>query len=86
MAWQNAQSTIRPAEIDTTSSKKYNYIRRNITEETIEQEGQTVVMYNYEENLVLKEDWETYLNVASQDVRLTDVEDVITEIIGGGDL
>ena len=66
----------------------YNYIRKDITEETIEDETthETLTMYSYLENEVLKEDWETYLNVMAHDVRITDVEDVITEIVGGGDL
>lgn len=40
-------------------------------------------MYNYKELMVPKEDWETYITIVDNDSRITDIEDVITEIIGG---
>lgn len=53
-----------PQEIDTTSSRKYNYVRRNIVEVEREQEdGTTLTMYEYEEIQVLKEDWGLYLDL-----------------------
>lgn len=53
-----------PQEIDTTSSRKYNYVRRNIVEVEREQEdGTTLTMYEYEETQVLKEDWGLYLDL-----------------------
>lgn len=82
MAWRNAQSTIRPEAIDTTSSKKYNYIRKNITEETIEQEGQTVTVYNYLEDQILKEDWSLYESLVDSETRIGEVEDAVIELAG----
>ena len=85
MSWQNVQSTIRPAEIDTTSSRIYNYVRKDIHEVEVQDEiaGETAIMYEYLEKEVLKEDWETYMSIVDNDIRITDIEDVITEIIGG---
>lgn len=64
MNWRKAESTVLPQEIDTTSSRKYNYVRRNIVEVEREQEdGTTLTMYEYEETQVLKEDWGLYLDL-----------------------
>lgn len=64
MNWRKAESTVLPQEIDTTSSRKYNYVRRNIVEVEREQEdGTTLTMYEYEEIQVLKEDWGLYLDL-----------------------
>lgn len=60
MEWYNVKSTVRPEDEDTVTSKKYNYIRRNITEATEEIEGETVTYYEYEECKVPKESWGMY--------------------------
>lgn len=60
MEWYNVKSTVRPEDEDTVTSKKYNYIRRNITEATEEIEGETVTCYEYEECKVPKESWGMY--------------------------
>lgn len=84
MTWVNAQSTIRPETLDTTSSRKYNYVRKDITEEVVPQEeGDPITMYNYKELMVPKEDWDIFTSTIANDSRITDIEDVITEIIGG---
>ena len=67
MNWITAQSTQRPAEIDTTSSKAVNYVRRNIhmVEVPDMQNGQetTRTVYEYEEMTVSKEAWPMYLQL-----------------------
>ena len=55
-----AESSIRPAAIDTESSKIYNYVRHNIEEEEREENGETVTIYTYEEEKVKKESWDLY--------------------------
>ena len=55
--WYRSESTVMPEETDLTSSKVYNYVRRNIEEE----EGNTITMYVFEEMKVPKESWGMYL-------------------------
>ena len=52
-----SRSFIKPDIIDSTSSKKVVYIRRDITE--IEEEGK--VFYEYEEAKISKEEYDKYL-------------------------
>ena len=40
-------------------------------------------MYNYKELMVPKEDWDIFTSTIANDSRITDIEDVITEITGG---
>lgn len=64
MEWKISQSAERPEEFDTTSSKIYNYARRNIEEVEIEdQSGGTMTVYNYEELKVAKESWPFYIGL-----------------------
>lgn len=60
--WYRSESTVMPEETDLTSSKVYNYVRRNIEEEEREdEEGNTITMYVFEEMKVPKESWSMYL-------------------------
>lgn len=59
MEWYKSRSTERPSETDTTSSEKYNYVRKNIVEVN-EEEG---AYFEYDEAKVLKEDWGIYLEL-----------------------
>lgn len=60
MEWRKTNSMSMPSEYDLTSSKKYNYIRRNIEEVEIERDGEKYKSYSYEEAKVLKDDWGLY--------------------------
>lgn len=59
MEWYKSRSSEQPSETDTTSSEKYNYVRKNIVEVN-EEEGD---YFEYEEAKVLKEDWGIYLEL-----------------------
>lgn len=62
MDWYKAESATMPVEIDTESSKVYNYVRQNIEEEERENpDGETVTMYVYDECRIPKEAWGLYL-------------------------
>ena len=80
MNFYYAESGIRPSEVDTTSSKTYNYIRRNIreVERTDPDTGETITMYEYEECKILKDDWELYLEI----LRITPYEETQTAYYG----
>ena len=71
--WSRVESNDRPSELDTTSSKVYNYVRRNIEEKTKEEDGRIITYYEYYEEKVNKEMWELY-------VRVSDLEDAICEL------
>ena len=62
-----SQSTISPELIDTTSSKKFVYIRKNVTElNTVDElSGETYSCYEYDEAKLTKEEYERYLNESS---------------------
>ena len=74
MNWKIVQSTEKPQEIDTTSSKVVNYVRRNI--HTIDIDGTEI--YEYEELEVSKDVWLLYqeLEQAKADI---DYLNMITE-------
>ena len=62
MEWQTVESSIRPTALDTTSSRVYNYVRKDIEEKTREDEmtQETVTYYEYKEQKILKADWAIY--------------------------
>lgn len=78
---ENSDS-IKPAEIDTTSSKVYNYIRRNFVEvQSYDENGEeSGTHWRYEENKVRKEDWETYQQVAINTSEIADIEDALCDL------
>lgn len=71
--WSRVESNDRPSELDTTSSKVYNYVRRNIEEKTKEEDGRIITYYEYYEEKVNKEMWELY-------IRVSDLEDALCEL------
>lgn len=67
MEWYKAQSATKPEETDTTSSRYYNYARRNIEEGSVEgSDGTKTTVYNYEEARIPKESWGLYLDLIQQ--------------------
>ena len=81
--WKYAESTVRPLELDETSSPTTVYFNRNITEVEREQpEGDSIIMYEFETAKLTVEEYAEY----KADVRLADIEDVLAEIIGGGEV
>lgn len=88
--WYEGTSSVYPSLVDTTSSKKWVYVRRNIEEhEREDDEGIKEIFYSFEEQKVPKEIWgifeKTMQNdekIAEADIRLADVEEAITELYG----
>lgn len=61
MDWIYAQSTERPEEYDTTSSKQFNFVRRDITQGAIDDgQGGTMIVWNYLEAKIAKSEWAMY--------------------------
>ena len=83
--WYRSEANEKPLTVDKDSSKQYVYIRKNIKEETRPMEdGETQTVYTYLECLIPKDVFVIYESQANADNRLDDIEEVITEIIGGG--
>lgn len=79
--WEKSQSTVRPNEVDTTSSKKYVYIRRNVTE-YVDEYGTTI--YEYDEYKVPKDVYDIFRLQNEASARIDDIEETIVEMLGGG--
>ena len=58
-----SQSSVKPDLIDSTSSKKYVYLRKNITE--IQQLDNESIFYEYQEAKLTKKEYEQYLKELS---------------------
>lgn len=64
--YKKSQSSIKPDLIDTTSSKKYVYLRQNVVEvQSEDMNGETYTTYEYEEAKLTKEEYEQYLKELS---------------------
>ena len=82
--WYKSESTSRPELINTTSSKVYVYVRKNIEEvEREDEQGNTYIVYVYDETKIPKEVYSIFEGQMIADSRIADIEEVITEIIGG---
>ena len=78
MEWYKVESSNKPLEVDTESSKRYNYIRKNIEVTQRENDGEANTVFIYDECKVLKEDWGLYLELAQAQADI-DYLNMITE-------
>lgn len=92
MVWYKAESgnSVKPAETDTTSSRKWNYIRKDfeLVAEVVQDE-EIVIPEHWEwlEAKILKNDWETFQKVLGHDGSIEDCQNALielAEIIVGG--
>lgn len=78
MYWSKQEYLAPRPKYDTTSSKKYNYYRINEVISTyIDEEGQEITVYTYDECKVEKENWEFFLNTIHYEEDLNDLADAI---------
>ena len=95
--WYMAESTVFPKLIDSSSSKKWVYVRRNVKKcERENEQGIKETFYSFEEQKVPKDVWgifektmqndekiiENDVKIAEADLRIADVEEAITELYG----
>jgi hypothetical protein len=75
-------SNVKPDALDTTSSKKWNYVRKDFELiPAVEGEHNPIPEHwTWMENKVSKEDWEVYTNVAEHGEALDDVYAALTEL------
>lgn len=86
----NSESSVKPVELDETSSKKIVYIRRNITQTTRtvkDQEAEdgnvtesSYTVYTYEEAKVSKEDYELYKTEILKDIEISGLKDQVSSL------
>ena len=69
---------IRPYDVDTNSSNKYVYIRRNF--ELVEESEDNPAHYRWEELKIPREMWEVCAKVLGHDTALDDVYAALTEL------
>lgn len=82
ITYYKSESDTRPATVER--GKKTVYLRKNITEKTREDEmtGETKTYYEYDEAAMSFADFELY----NDELRLDDIETVLAELIGGGEI
>lgn len=80
LGWYRSESTVRPLEVDTTTSKKYIYLRKNI-EETQKQDddGESYTIFNYDEAKLTQEEYEIYLKEITATQTLDNIETLKVE-------
>lgn len=78
---ENGES-IRPADVDTTSSKAYVYVRKNfkLIPEQVTEMDTIPAHYRWQEIKIPKEMWEVSRSVFEHESALNDVYDALTEL------
>ena len=86
LMWKKGESTeILPA-IDTESSQVYAYIYRNFEEKTrTHDDGTTETYYEYEYAKIKKDVYEYVKELWATEDRTSDIEEVLAELLFGGD-
>ena len=83
--WRHTEgSGVMPQALDTTSSKKYVYVRKNLV--LVEATEEIGAHYEWDEKKIPKEDWAVYEQVIEHESALDDVYAALTELaelIGG---
>lgn len=75
-----SQSSVYPELIDTTSSRKYVYLRQNIVEKQTEgTDEETYIYYEYDEAKLTKEEYEQYLMEMNSTETLESIENLKAE-------
>lgn len=78
--WHTVENgeNVRPSAVDTTSSRVYVYVRKNI--QAIEATEDFPTHYKWEELKIPKEMWEVSQKVFGHDEALDDVYSALTEL------
>lgn len=76
--WYKNESSIRPSELDNTSSQKWVYVRKSIIFH--ETDGERDAYYDWDEMRVPQDDWAAYEQVIGHGAALDDVYAALTEL------
>ena len=79
--YKKSESSIKPDLIDTTSSKKYVYLRQNIVEinSTDEQSGEDRSYFEYDEAKLTRSEYEEYSKELNNNWTIESIEDLKVE-------
>lgn len=78
--YKKSQSSVYPELIDTTSSKKYIYLRQNVVEmQSNNTDGENYTYYEYDEAKLTKEEYEQYLIEMNSTETLESIENIKAE-------
>ena len=78
--YRKSQSSVYPELIDTTSSKKCVYLRKNVVEVQSEDlNGEIYTTYEYDEAKLTKEEYEQYLKEINSTETLESIENLKAE-------
>lgn len=79
--WRKSESMVKLPALDTTSSKKVVFVRKDYAqEERVDAEGKTYIVWSWQENKIKKEDWETYRTVMQNATDISDLTDAVMEL------
>lgn len=79
--WKVVESNKKPDTFDTTSSKKVNFVRKEIEEiEREDSDGNIQTVYQYKERKVNKSEWNMYLSLIESQDALVAAEQTITDM------
>lgn len=80
--WYSGESTVNPALIDTNSSKKYVYIRRNVEqhERIDEMTGDTVTYYSFEEMKIPRDVYDIFVKTDALESEILDTQEALADI------
>lgn len=71
LVYNKSRSNVMPQLIDITSSKTSVYIRKDVVEvEETDTDGNKYIMYEYDEAVVTKDEYQAYLN-EKNDIAIT---------------
>lgn len=78
---ENSDS-IKPPEIDETSSNHVVYVRRNFEEiDRLDENGAKIgTAWRYEENEIPKKDWETYSELLENQQSIIETNQMLTDL------
>ena len=79
--WKHGESSVPVPSIDTESSQKYAYIYRNVEK----RKREDVTYYTYEYAKIKKDVYEYVKELWATEGRTTEIEDVLAELLFGGD-
>lgn len=80
--WYSGESTVNPALIDTNSSKKYVYVRRNVEqhERIDEMTGDTVTYYSFEEMKIPRDVYDIFVKTDALENEILDTQEALADI------
>ena len=80
LGWYKSESTVKPLEVDETTSKKYIYIRKNITEvQKNDDEGGTYTYFEYDEAKLTHSEYAIYLKEITATQTLDNIDTLKAE-------